>query len=328
MYKRNPARTSTTRLATGLAVTNVKLPKLELPTFCGDYKYWTSFFDHFNGAVKSNSQITESQKLQYLKTSVKGEASKLLTSAQITGANFSTVCNIQNNRYYSKRLTLQANVYAIVSQKPVTNENTKSFRDLMETVKEHILALSLESPWTIRTSFSCTSLQRNCPSKWEIVRKFHHQEETPNAILIWKSSWKKEQAPVKQSNSSHRQPLTRSLQVAHKFENLILLYPHLWLQRVNVATKTTNFVCAKVSKHFQYRTGLSWSKQKDFASTAYALDIEVNNAMDQLVRIANECISVFCTWKPITTRGQLQQRQQIQPAARHHKKQAIKQRKQ
>ena len=37
MYKRAPARTSTPRLATGPAITKVKLPKLELPTFCGDY---------------------------------------------------------------------------------------------------------------------------------------------------------------------------------------------------------------------------------------------------------------------------------------------------
>ena len=80
MYNRTPAKSSTPRLATGPAITNVKLSKLELPTFCGDYKDWTSFFEQFNGAVTINSQITDSQKLKYLKTSVKGDAAKLLTS--------------------------------------------------------------------------------------------------------------------------------------------------------------------------------------------------------------------------------------------------------
>ena len=61
MYNRTPARSSTPQLATGPAITNVKLPKLELPTFCGDYRDWTSFFAQFNGAVTSNSQITESK---------------------------------------------------------------------------------------------------------------------------------------------------------------------------------------------------------------------------------------------------------------------------
>ena len=53
----------------------------------------------------------------------------------------------------------------------------------------------------------------------------------------------------------------------------------------------------------------------------------MNNAKDQLVRNANESTTVFCTWKPITTRGQLQQRQQLQLAACDYKKQAIKQQK-
>ncbi|XP_075247131.1 uncharacterized protein LOC142340442 [Convolutriloba macropyga] len=129
MYKKTPARTSTSRLATGPpSIAIVKLPKLELPNFCGDYKDWTSFF---NGAVTSNSQITDSQKLQYLKTSVKGDAAKLLTSLQITEANFSTACNILRNRYDNKCLILRAHVHAIVSQKPVTNENPKALRDLM-----------------------------------------------------------------------------------------------------------------------------------------------------------------------------------------------------
>ena len=36
MYKRTPATSATARLATGPAITTMELPKLELPTFCGD----------------------------------------------------------------------------------------------------------------------------------------------------------------------------------------------------------------------------------------------------------------------------------------------------
>ena len=147
MYKRTPARSSTPRLASGPAITNVKLPKPELPIFCVDYKDWTSFFDQFNGAVTSSSQVTESQKLQYLKTSVKGDAAKLFTSVQITDANFSRACDIPRNRYDNKRLILRAHVHAIVSQKPVTNENAKpkSHGDRGKTKW-----ISAQQPWTGR----------------------------------------------------------------------------------------------------------------------------------------------------------------------------------
>ena len=46
-------RTSTPQLSTGPAITNVKLSKLELPTFWGVYKVWTFFFDQYNGAMTS-----------------------------------------------------------------------------------------------------------------------------------------------------------------------------------------------------------------------------------------------------------------------------------
>ena len=143
MYKKNQARTSTPRLATGPpSITNEKLQSWNCQFFCEDYKDCTSFFDQFNGAVTSNRQIADSQKLQYLKTSVKGDAANLLTSLQITDANFSTACDILRNRYDNKRLILRAHVHAIVSQKPETNENPKALRDLMETIEEHRLALS------------------------------------------------------------------------------------------------------------------------------------------------------------------------------------------
>ena len=44
MYKRTPTRFSSPRLATGSAITNVKLSKLEVSTFYGDYRDWTFFF--------------------------------------------------------------------------------------------------------------------------------------------------------------------------------------------------------------------------------------------------------------------------------------------
>ena len=54
----------------------------------------------------------------------------------------------------------------------------------------------------------------------------------------------------------------------------------------------------------------------------------MNNATVQLGRNANESTTLFCIWKPIKTRGQLKQRQRLQLAVRHQKKQAIKHRKQ
>ena len=77
---------------------NIKLPKLNLPVFSGNYMEWTSFFDLFKGAVIDNSSLQGSQKLQYLKASVKGDAAKLLASIPVTDHNFDIAMNTLINR--------------------------------------------------------------------------------------------------------------------------------------------------------------------------------------------------------------------------------------
>ena len=62
---------------------NVNLPKLNLPVFSGGYMEWKSFFDLFKGAVIDNTRLTKSQKLQHLKSSLTGDADKLLHPSRL-----------------------------------------------------------------------------------------------------------------------------------------------------------------------------------------------------------------------------------------------------
>ncbi|GFQ81674.1 retrovirus-related Pol polyprotein from transposon 17.6, partial [Trichonephila clavata] len=50
----------------------VKLPKLTLPTFSGNLHDWITFKDLFKASVHNNSNLSNAQKLQYLKSSLKG----------------------------------------------------------------------------------------------------------------------------------------------------------------------------------------------------------------------------------------------------------------
>ena len=52
----------------------VQLPKLSLPTFSGLQEDWESFRDLFRSLVHLDADLSGVQKLQYLKTSVQGEA--------------------------------------------------------------------------------------------------------------------------------------------------------------------------------------------------------------------------------------------------------------
>ena len=135
-----PSSTRSTPSST-TTTTTTKLPKLDLPTFSGDYLTWTSFFDLFKGAVHNNPTLLDSQKLQYLKASLKGDAAKLLSSVTITDANYTVALKMLRDRYQNNRMILRSHVNAIAVQKPLTQETAKDLRQLLETVEEHRLAL-------------------------------------------------------------------------------------------------------------------------------------------------------------------------------------------
>lgn len=50
----------------------VKLPKINVPTFNGNILFWISFWEHFSAAVHSCTDLSQSKKLVYLHHSVKG----------------------------------------------------------------------------------------------------------------------------------------------------------------------------------------------------------------------------------------------------------------
>ena len=59
-----------------------QLPKLSLPTFCGDLLTWQAFWDNFESAIHLNGSLTNVQKFNYLKTMVDGEDHRRVCSNQ------------------------------------------------------------------------------------------------------------------------------------------------------------------------------------------------------------------------------------------------------
>lgn len=67
---------------------NIKLPKIELPTFAGAYEDWYAFFDMFNSLIHSNQSLNDTQRFHYLKSSLKGDAAEVVSFLEISGNNY------------------------------------------------------------------------------------------------------------------------------------------------------------------------------------------------------------------------------------------------
>ena len=156
-------------------IENINLPKLDLPSFSGDYLDWISFYDRFKGAVIDNDQLTNSLRSQYLKSAVKREASKMLTSITVTD-NFDVAMEILQNRYDNRRLILRAHIHWIVSYRPVLQENTGELRKLVDKMEEHRLSpRNMGQPVEHQDPFFVYLIAEKLPTEtqkfWEISSK-------------------------------------------------------------------------------------------------------------------------------------------------------------
>jgi len=75
--------------------THIRLSKLNLPTFSGKYDEWFPFFDTFNSVIHSNLSLSNTQRFQYLWASLTGDASAVISSLELSNANYDVTVNSQ-----------------------------------------------------------------------------------------------------------------------------------------------------------------------------------------------------------------------------------------
>ena len=85
-----------------------KLTKLTLPSFSGEYTQWVSFWDQFTTLVDSKRDMTNVEKLSYLKLSLKGDAAQIVSSLLVTDANYDIAKRKLEERYNNKGSIVKA----------------------------------------------------------------------------------------------------------------------------------------------------------------------------------------------------------------------------
>jgi hypothetical protein len=122
---------------------DIKLPKLDLPTFNGESHQWIPFRDLFTSTIHNNPKLGGAQKLQYLKASLKDQASTLLSSLQITDDNYAEAWEILTKRYENKREIVRAHLKRFFNQPNVTTETSESIRKVLDTTNEVMRSLKV-----------------------------------------------------------------------------------------------------------------------------------------------------------------------------------------
>lgn len=114
----------------------VKLPKISIPTFDGDYQEWTTFHDAFMSLVDQNTSLSDGNKMHYLRSSLKGDALRVVNRLPITDANYKIAMKALVERFQNKRAIINKSLSSLINQPAMKNRNTQEIRSLIDTTKE------------------------------------------------------------------------------------------------------------------------------------------------------------------------------------------------
>ncbi|XP_071052897.1 uncharacterized protein [Onthophagus taurus] len=114
------------------------LPQINLPKFNGKYCNWSQFKDLFMSMIHDNDNISDVEKLHYLKMSLSDEPSQLLKNVVITNDNFSRAWQMLLERYENKRLLIDSQLNTLFNSCSLKNDSSLELKRLLGEVKESL----------------------------------------------------------------------------------------------------------------------------------------------------------------------------------------------
>ncbi|XP_062713425.1 uncharacterized protein LOC134290324 [Aedes albopictus] len=121
---------------------HLRLPKIDLPKFDGDYSRWLSFRDTFKSMVHDVRDIPLVAKLQFLLQSLEGEARKPFETVDIEAANYSTTWEALLKRYDDRRFLKKQLYRTLHDLAPVRKESAQDLHNLVDDFQRHVKALA------------------------------------------------------------------------------------------------------------------------------------------------------------------------------------------
>lgn len=123
---------------------NINLPSIGITKFTGNFDDWDQFKDTFESMINQNNELTECQKLLYLKSSLKFEPLNIIKNLKATNENFSVAWSLLEERYQHKRKMFEANFKAILELPMLIHESYENLKKMLDTYKSHMYAIEAQ----------------------------------------------------------------------------------------------------------------------------------------------------------------------------------------
>lgn len=152
----------------------IQLPKIALPRFEGDLMQWGTFWSQFSAAVHANPDLTSSNKLAYLRDSIRDPDTKpLLYSGIEHDGHYDEVVELLHRRFDKKRIIHSTYCKVLSCDEPV--KTTKAdFNGLADSISHNLAGLKHTGQYeldAVLTSLNVTRLSKAMQTEWELHTK-------------------------------------------------------------------------------------------------------------------------------------------------------------
>ena len=133
-------------------MSRIKLPRIEIPSFDGNILNWRLFWEQFESAIHSQSHLSNSDKLTYLREALKsGPAKSVVVGLTQTSDNYEEAIKCLKKCYDRPRVLHQAHVRKIQEAFPLKTGSGQELRRLHDHLSQHIRALKASEDYDIDT---------------------------------------------------------------------------------------------------------------------------------------------------------------------------------
>ena len=125
-------------------LSNIRLPRIELPKFSGNVLEWLSFWEQFEALV-GEANIPAISKFGYLHSSLEGEAKRVLQGLTLTAVNYPIACRMLKERFGKSERIIFAHIQALLNiDMPVKSSGSKyiaSLWKMQDQLNSHVRSL-------------------------------------------------------------------------------------------------------------------------------------------------------------------------------------------
>lgn len=125
----------------------VKLPEISIEKFTGDITKWKNFYQLFDKAVIQNINLSNAEKLTYLKSFLKNEPLELINNLEINDSNLTVAMDILKDRYDDQLAIIYAHINNLI-ETPMLSKSV-TLRNFLTHIKQNIQALKNLNAYTL-----------------------------------------------------------------------------------------------------------------------------------------------------------------------------------